>query len=267
MGRKEELRMRPGKLEYGYNSYTEEDGKNSDMLMDYGILKMKNGHVEVSDEDRERAYLLIFGEVTFQWEDNKVEAKRGSCFDEDPWCLHVPAGVEVKITGGGEAEISVQKKYNPKKFPSAFYRPEDVRVETRGIGTMNETNTRVVKTIIDKSINEDSNIVLGEIICFPGKWGGFTPHYHAQPEIYFYKFFPENGYGFLEVGDDVVKVKHNDGVKLAGGTTHPHVTAPGYAMYCIWTIPHLEDNPYIKPINIPEHEWLLDQKAKIWPEK
>jgi 5-deoxy-glucuronate isomerase len=265
----ESLRIRQnGPFQDGYNSIAEKDGKNSDMLMDFGILKMKQGQAEINSENKERAYLLIHGEVIFVWEGQKAKAKRRSCFDENPWCLHVPAGVAVKITAlTDETELSVHKKTNDKVFPAKLYSQVACRMETRGTGTMNETSTRVVKTILDKSISKDANLVLGEIICYPGKWAGFPPHHHPQPEIYFYKFSPENGYGFLEVGEDVVKVKQNDAVKLAGGTTHPHVAAPGYAMYIIWVIAQMENDPYIKPTDVAEHQWLFDPSAKIWPEK
>jgi len=38
-------------------------------------------------------------------------------------------------------------------------------------------------------------------------------------------------------------------------------------MYYIWVIRHLENNPFDERIFVPEHKWLLNKDAKIWPEK
>lgn len=65
-----------GSLAYGYNSIIEMNGRASNMLMDFGIYKMKKGEVITSNEALERAFLLMHGEVVFEWENNKVEAKR-----------------------------------------------------------------------------------------------------------------------------------------------------------------------------------------------
>ena len=64
-----------------------------------------------------------------------------------------------------------------------------------------------------------------------------------EPEIYFYKFLPENGYGYAEVGDTVYKVHHNDATCMAHGVTHSQATAPGYAEYYIWAIRLRDSRP------------------------
>jgi len=252
----------------GYNSITEMDGKYTEMLMDFGILRLDEGKLQQDKLPKERAYLLIQGEVLFEWEGRKAVAKRGSCFDENPWCLHVTSGTEVRIISlKNNTEIAVQSTDNKKAFPSKLYTPEDCRSEERGKGTMGETSTRLVRTIFDTTNASDSNLVLGEVIDFPGKWSSYPPHHHPQPEIYFYKFFPENGYGHAEVGEEVYKIKNNDTVLITEGLVHPQTTAPGYAMYYLWVIRHLDDNPYIQPNFVDEHLWVTKAGAKIWPEK
>ena len=237
-------------------------------MMDFGILKLSKEGVERNSEKKERAYLLIQGEVTFQWEGHKEIASRSNCFDEDPYVLHVPENVEVLITGISESsELAVTKTTNDVIFSSKFYTAEECRSEQRGKGTMKEASTRTVRTVFDKSNSPDSNLVVGEVIDHPGKWSSYPPHYHPQPEIYFYKFNPQNGYGFSELGDDAVKLRHNDCVKILDNATHPQITAPGYAMYYLWVIRHLDGNPYITPTFVPEHLWVTDPNAKIWPDK
>ena len=112
-----------------------------------------------------------------------------------------------------------------------------------------------------------SNLVLGEVIGFPGKWSSYPPHNHPQPEIYYYKFNPENGYGFAELDETVYKTHNNSTVFIVNEETHPQTTAPGYAMWYLWVIRHLDGNPYITPYFIPEHRWVTDPENEklMWP--
>lgn len=263
------MRIRQEKdFDYGYNSITELNGKHSEILMDFGVLRLGKGQKMTNSAHLERAYLLLQGEVLLEWEGNAVQAKRLSCFDENPWCLHVPNDAEVMITGVSEdSEIVVQTTTNDKVFSAKLYTQEECRSEQRGQGTMKETSTRTVRTIFDKSNATDANLVLGEVIDHPGKWSSYPPHHHPQPEIYFYRFYPETGFGYAELGEEVLKVRQNDTVLITEGLTHPQATAPGYAMYYLWVIRHLEDNPYIVPTFLPEHLWVTDKNAKIWPDK
>jgi 5-deoxy-glucuronate isomerase len=249
----------------GYNPITSVD---DDTMMDFGILILDKGTVEINSDGKERAYLLMTGEITFEWGNNRETVKRDSIFEEDPWCLHVPAGENVKITGISEkSEISVTKTYNERKFNAKLYSRKDYRVEEFGKGTLGETSTRIVKTVFDYSTADYANLVVGEVINFPGKWSSYPPHHHPQPEVYFYRFYPEQGFGYSENGENVYKVKNNDAATFTEEFTHSQVSAPGYVMYYIWVIRNLENNPFNERIFVPEHKWLLDKNAKIWPEK
>lgn len=261
--------IRQGKpFGYGYTAIISMDEKESNALMDFGILRLGKNQVELNSEEKERAFLLIQGEVSFEWEGKRVMAKRQSFLENEPWCLSIPAGVKVKITGIGEdSELSVSKTDNENKFASKLYSDTECRSEIRGKGTMNETSTRTVRTVFDYSNAPYSKLVIGEVISYPGKWSSYPPHYHTQPEIYFYKFYPEQGYGLSELGEDVIKVRNNDTVKILDGITHPQVSAPGFAMYLIWVIRHLDGEPYIKPTFIPEYLWVTEPDARIWPDR
>lgn len=92
-----------------------------------------------------------------------------------------------------------------------------------------------------------------------------SPHTHVEPEIYFYKFLPENGYGYAEVGDTVYKVHHNDATCMAHGVTHSQATAPGYAEYYIWAIRLRDNDPMVTTV-VPEHAWVAEKDAKYFPE-
>ncbi|MBC8587226.1 5-deoxy-glucuronate isomerase [Tissierellaceae bacterium BX21] len=253
---------------YGYNPITTIDEKVKNTMMDFGILKMKKEQVEIDMESKERVYLLIEGEAKLEWEDKSVVINRNSCFDESPWTLHLPKNTKVKITAlKDDTEFSVSKTFNDTIFESKLYTQKECVDEHRGKGTMKETSTRIVRTVFDYSNADYSNFVVGEVIDYPGKWSSYPPHHHPQPEVYHYRFNPKHGYGFCQLGEDVVMVKHNDTVKIVDELSHPQATAPGYAMYYIWVIRHIDGNPYIAPTFEPEHLWVIKEDAKIWPDK
>ena len=209
----------------------------------------------------EKAYLLTSGEAEFEWEGHKAAVRRTSRFDEEPWCLHVPSSVSVSVTGTKECELSVYRTANAASFESRLFSPEDCQVARPGAGIMNEAATRIVRTIFNKTNRPQSNLVLGETINLPGKWSSYPPHWHQQPEIYFYSFNPEDGFGYSEVGGKVHRVKANDAVLIRPEATHPQVAAPGYAMYYAWAIRHLEGLPYTGPTDVPEYSWLTRADA------
>lgn len=254
-------------FEKGYNAIVLEEN-HPEYLMDFGILKVEKDMEYVDDDDKERAFLLLSGEAKIIWENSQEIIKRSNIFDDNPWTLHVPRGVTVKIIGlTEESELAVHKTYNDKKFESKLYGPNDCVIETRGKGKMNETGTRLVRTIIDHSISPSANLMLGEDVHYPGKWAGFPSHSHPQPEIYFYRFYPQNGFGLLKLGDDGVCLEENDTVLIPPDLVHPQVVAPGYAMYFIWVIRHLENKPYIKPNFEEQHLWVEQDNAIIWPDR
>ena len=252
----------------GYNSITEMDTKDQDIMMDFGIVKLSSGSVYSDNAQKEKAILLIYGEVELEWDGKKETIKRGSFVDDDPWTLNVPSQIGVKITGiSQDSELAIMKTENAKQFEPKLYTDKDCRIEIRGKGHMNEAGTRIVKTIMDVSVTTDSNFMLGEDVQYPGKWAGFPSHHHEQPEIYYYKLHPETGFGLLKLGDEAVLIEHNDTVKILPNLDHPQVAAPGYAMYFLWVIRHLDGNPYIKPTFEKEHLWVEEPNAVLWPDK
>ncbi len=245
--------------------------------MDFAILVLEKSQTLVLDQPLEKTVLLLKGEVSLSWNDaaagkaTEKKAKRSSIFDDDPYCLHVPAHVAVSITSASSrSELAVFMTKNGTSFPPKLYLPADCRSEPRGEGTMRETSTRIVRTIFDIENAPDAKLVLGEVIDYPGKWSSYPPHKHPQPEIYHYRFLPENGFGFCMLGEDVLKVKNGDTVEIFN-VEHPQTSAPGYAMFYIWAIRHLDGNPYGAkfgtPIFDPEHAWVMKKENddKIWP--
>ena len=250
----------------GYNQIVSRD-THPEFLMDFGVLCMKKGEIFESNESLERIFLLLKGKVLLSFSHQEVEIERTSIYNENPITLDVPSMMIVTIECMSDtAEFTVHKTENDINFNPHLYTKEEVVEEKRGLGTMNETGTRLVRTIMDRSISKESNFMLGEDVHYPGKWAGFPSHSHNQPEIYFYRFFPENGFGLLRLGGQGVCLEQNDAVMIPPNLVHPQVAAPGYAMYFLWIIRHLKDNPYLGPDFEEQHLWAGKEDAKIWPD-
>ncbi len=253
--------------EKGLQQIVTEAGTPS-MMMDFGVLKLDEGTTYKNNDSKERLFLLLNGEAVLRADNKEFTVKRTNIFDDGPWSLHLPKDVEVVIEGKSDGtEFTVHSTENEKIFDVKLYGPEDCRIEIRGAGQMNEAGTRMVRTIMDHTNAPYANLMLGEDVHYPGKWAGFPSHSHKQPEIYFYRFLPEQGFGLLKLGDQGVCMEQNDTVLILPELVHPQVAAPGYAMYFLWVIRHLEGNPYIKPDFEEKHLWAEDPKAVIWPER
>lgn len=257
-----------GKMKKGYNEICNMKDNHPDMLMDIGIQVMDAGEtLDISEPEKETAVLLLDGKVSFRWEGQEAEAVRRSVFDENPVALHVSRGVKISVTAEEDAELLIQKTTNDRNFASKLYMQEDVGTEIFGDGVWENTARRACRTVFDYSNAPYSNMVMGELINFPGRWSSYIPHGHPQPEVYFYRFDREEGFGAAFLGDDAFMIKNNSAFFIPGGPTHPQVAAPGYAMYYCWMIRHLADNPWTSRDNDPRYTWLLEKDAKIWPDK
>lgn len=247
--------------------------------MNFGILILENNERYSISDSLEKAILLMKGTVNIKWNSKngtiskEKKISRKSVWEENPWCLHVPKDIDITLNSKQNGtELAIFTTPNDIIFSPKLYTPEECMSEERGKGTMRETSTRIVRTIFDATNSPDANLVLGEVINFPGKWSSYPPHYHPQPEIYHYKFLPEQGFGFGLLGDDAVKVEDRDTVAILN-ETHSQTSAPGYAMYYIWAIRHLEGQKYgpdtNTPIFEPQHLWVTkpENEDKIFPPK
>ena len=257
-----------GAFPRGYTPITEQHGKNSEMLLDFGILKMEAGDEIVSEPGRERAWLLMGGTVTFRWDDQSETVTRKSCFEETPIVLHVSKDTQVVISTGGICELGVEQCDNETSFPAKLYRQEDVRSDIFGGGVMDNTSIRTVRTVFDGEINPQSNMVMGEVINHPGKWSSYPPHDHPHPEIYHYRIFPEQGFGVSILDESPHYIKNRNTCLIPPDKTHSQIAGAGYALYYIWMIPHLPGDKWLPTTRYyrDEHKWMLNKDVKTWPE-
>lgn len=239
-------------------------GKNADMLETIKVKLLKKGEVvELNEKDNEVAVLLTQGEIKFSWGNNTEVCKRANPFEMKPYALHVCKNTPFTVEGiADESEIVIQMTDNEKVFEPHFYNPDNCLYQEFGKDQWEGCGYRVVSTMFDPDNEPDSNLVLGEVFNKPGRWSSYPPHHHPQPEVYYYRFDKPQGFGACFNGDTAYKSVDGSACFIHDGEDHQQVTAPGYTMYYVWMIRHLDGDPWYKTTRIvsPEHEWLKNLK-------
>ncbi len=231
--------------------------KNKAMDMDVDIYTVENEELHFLEQEKEMAVLLLEGGLSFSWDKEQAEGFRRNVFEDMPFCLHVPANTAIVCKAHGRARFLVQKAMNGNHFAPVLYKQEDFSEVRAGEGFMENTATRLIRTIFDYQSAPYSQMVLGEVIAQQGRWSSYPPHYHDQPEVYYYQFDKPQGFGCAMIGDAAYKIHDHSYIAIEGGYSHPQATAPGYKMYFCWMIKHLEGNPWKERIFEPEHEWMV----------
>ncbi len=233
--------------------------------IDFGLRRMAAGEVLSETHPSESVWVLLRGAVEVEFSGQRAALKRASIFDEPPTALHLGPENPVTVRStAADTEWAIVRAANPRRFPTRLYLPTDLKPEYRGAGLVQNACLRNVRLIFDRSTRPESNLVLGEVVNYPGRWSSYPPHHHDQPEIYHYRFTAPNAYGHAELGDDVVKVREGDTVIIPPGRDHAQVSAPGYGMYYLWMIRHLPGNPYTGFTFTEEHAWTLDASRQGW---
>jgi 5-deoxy-glucuronate isomerase len=255
-------------FDHGQTCITLHDDAEDNALISLDVVKMSAGETLSITTEYETAWLLINGKVSGAGADKTFQFSRNSLFDESASCLHVSAGTQVEMSCESDTEFTVYSCDNRLLFEARVFYPEDVANEPRGKGQVDNRCLRYVRTIFDDT-NSDPNtgLVLGEVITFQGGWSSYPPHHHPQPEIYHYRFTEPQGYGHAELGDEVLKVRNFDTVKILDLNDHAQCAAPGYGMYYSWVIRHLPDDRYTVPEFTEEHAWIMQPDCKYWDPK
>jgi len=253
----------------GYTAITRDEDSPAGEGVEFGIRRMRRGdeaEVHANGTPRESVWVLLEGEAEFNWGcQGKCGVQRRSLFDEAPTTLHVDARTRLQVRAVSDVvEWAVISTANAREFEPRVFRPEDVEPEYRGAGLAQDACLRNVRLIFDGARRPDSNLVLGEVINYPGRWSSYPPHHHEQPELYHYRFTAPQGYGHGEVGEQVLRVQQNDTLRIPGGHDHAQVAAPGYGMYYLWIVRHLDKQRYEGFEYTREHAWLLQKDARIW---
>lgn len=253
----------------GVNTIVTMDSSSA-MGMGFHSLKLNRGQVHHFNPQYEFAALLMTGKVQFHYDGLLRFAERTDYFAQAPIVLHCPADQLASVQALSDAELLLIETENATSFaPMLFDKTNMIELDERGKGLLEDSAFRIVRTVFDKRNRPESNLVVGEIVSMPGRWSSFPSHQHPQPEIYHYRFSEPQGFAFAEHGKDVLRIEHFDTYQIGSGKQHAHCTAPGYALYTLWFIRHLPDNPYQTPIFSQEHEWTKGARAnnRVWSKK
>lgn len=253
----------------GYTRITNADLADDDpgfvSGIEFAVQVMPQNTFVHDTPELETAWVLLRGTAEVEFDGRRVSLERASLFEEAPSALHVARNTPVTLrTNRLGAEWAVVRTANEHAFAPRLFLPAELAPEYRGAGLVQNAALRNVRLIFDRRTRPESNLVLGEVINYPGRWSSYPPHHHDQPEIYHYRFTADAGYGHAELGEEVFKVRTGDTVVIPPGRDHAQVSAPGYGMYYLWMIRHLPGNPYTGFTFTPEHQWTLDPAQQGW---
>lgn len=260
----------PSGFEEGINRIVTMDQKYNNSGMSFSSLILNKEMQYHFKAEYEYAVLLMIGRVEFHYAGIKRQVERRDYFSQNPFVLHCCAGELASLVALTDCELLIMETANTLTFkPMLFDESNMLECDNRGKNILEDSSYRIVRTVFDKRNRPESNLVVGEIITFQGRWSSYPSHYHDQPEIYHYRFSEPQGYAFGEQGKEVLRIEHYDTYQITQAQEHAHCTAPGYALYTLWFIRHLEDNPYHVPIFRKEHEWCRTAKAnqRVWTQK
>lgn len=230
-------------LQAGWNAYLQGD---ADTGLDFAIYRCRaDEEITFSDPERETAVVVVSGAGRMTVGNRMESFERPDWFDYNPTTAHVPAGEFVVAEADAPTDLAVVRTVNARTFEPKIYTAAEVDVEHRGKGQLDDACYRLVKLVFDATIApENARLVIGEVITFAGRWSSYPPHHHRQPEVYYYRFAPEHGYGHGELGDEVLKIKQHDLLKITRERDHAQAAAPGFNMYYLWAIRHGDGDPY-----------------------
>lgn len=251
----------------GYNEYLNMDENNGQgSMMDVGLLIMEAGDSFTFEEtDKEVSWILMKGKAVAVFDEQRVEMDRPNPFDYNPWCLLQSKGKKSTVEALSYCEFYVQKTTNEREYPTRLYTAEETHTWARGVGELDGTMRRDVRTCYDYESRPDSNMVLGEVVNRPGKWSSYPPHHHPQPEVYFYFMEKEQGFGVGWTDGKPNELHHHGCLVVTDDSNHQQVMAPGYACCYVWGIRHLDGNPWEKTrIDDEKHTWLLEAAPEYW---
>jgi len=237
-----------------YDKVFEKTGVYFDIL-----LMDENDRIEICEPDNEIAILIINGSGKIDYNNSTSTFNRENWIDDDPTVVHLGPNERAIINSNSFLKAAIIKTPNSKTFNGKIYTHNDIDTEHRGKDQLDNTCYRLVRLAFDSTIAPpEAKLVIGEVLNFPGKWSSYPPHYHSQPEMYYYEFSPDWGYGHGELGDDVYKIKNNDILTITDSRVHSQTSAPGFHMYYLWAIRHPSKNPYDGFTYIKPFENLLD---------
>lgn len=255
-----------GELKKGYNPVVEK-GDRYVKHIEMGILKLALGknYREVLN-GKEAVLVILGGKCTVRAGEETFSSigERKDVFSGRAYGLYLPSGTDFEITAeSDELEVAVCRGASSKTGRPVLVKPEQVKRKVVG----RDNWQREVFDIVDTSV-EAEKLVVGETINPPGNWSSYPPHKHDidnlpvesdQEEVYFFRFEPADGFGFIRLYtddrsiDEAYVLEENDTVVIPEGY-HPVAAAGGYRVYYLWIL--AGNKRVLAPNDDPKHKWI-----------
>ncbi|MHA1380548.1 MAG: 5-deoxy-glucuronate isomerase [Candidatus Helarchaeota archaeon] len=166
----------------------------------FGILNLNNSSFSKKVLDMETVLVILSGVCSVEvngkgW--NSIGGRK-NVFDGKAYAVYIPPHSEFKINSEIKAEIAICSSPASIKSKPQLITPSDVRLNVVGRDNWQRNVYDIIKDNVDAE-----KLVVGETITPPGNWSSYPPHKHDEnseyeakmEEIYFFKIFPEYGFG------------------------------------------------------------------------
>ena len=241
-------------------------GESSAQLIEFGLLALNKGEDYCfNTAGKEWVGVILGGQCDilgdeFGW---KHAGEREDVFRGKATAFYLPPSHECKITARTDLSVGLAAAATDIRSEPVFIEPDNVR--TRMVGK--ENFRRQVHDVFDNT-HLAGRLIVGETFNPPGNWSSYPPHRHEADnppeesrleEVYFFKFSPEQGFGYQQVYTDDGQinelhcVRDGDTVIIPRGY-HPVVAAPGYQLYYLWIL--AGETRRLQPHDDPDHQWI-----------
>ena len=192
----------------GCTTITGASVRGFDSGLDFSVVRPRLGETITEAHSDESAWVLLRGAAELEFDGTRVTVRQANVFDEPPTALHLGPHTPVVIRSqSDDTEWAIVRTPNERAFAPRLFLPADLKPEYRGAGLVQNACLRNVRLIFDRTTRPEPNLVVGEVVNYPGRWSSYPPHHNDQSEIYHYRFTHPDGYGHAELGDDVLKVR------------------------------------------------------------
>lgn len=196
-------------------------------------------------------------------EEQEYVCERSSVFEQKAYALYLPPDTVYEIRAEKGGEVAFCESNGSKKGKPVFITPS--MIKERHLG--GDSYQRTAFDILDESI-EANSLLVGETISEPGNWSSFPPHKHdtdnpphetALEELYFFRFKPNEGFGFQRIYTEDRSVNElflieDRSVVLIPSGYHPVVASPGYSLYYLWILAGKRRT--LQPYFDPRYKWI-----------
>ena len=242
------------------------------LLLDFGLVGMKEGDILRDGTGKEEAVFHIFGGTCSAEGDSfsvKKLGERKNVFDGRASALYIPPNTRYIITALTDLRAALIEAPAAAGGPVREIRPRDVTVHETGKGNWKRTVHEVGTGDVDAKV-----LMWGETFVPPGNWSGFPPAKHDvedppreshMEELNYFRTDPPDGFGLQRVYtadgyDQVFVVGDSDLVTLPRGY-HALAAAPGCAIYNLWVLAAFKERRLITRED-PRYARMLPPRAE-----